>query len=125
MCGTYRDRSDNAWGIYILAGVEKVSASPESGLVVIMGTADPEMLRSRIERKLVRPVKFFRHSGVAPEPVDAHHRWAAPRYAPQQHGGAGPEPVEAHHRWAAPRYAPQQHGGVAPDPVDAHRWAAP
>ncbi|KAM0928230.1 hypothetical protein ACQ4PT_002354 [Festuca glaucescens] len=77
--------------IHSYLGVDKVSVSPQTGLVVITGpaAADAEMLRRLIQYKLRRPVNIVSDGG-ATEPVDdgwgANH-WAPPPQFAQAYGG--------------------------------------
>jgi hypothetical protein len=86
------------------AGVKKVWASPEHGMVVVYGTADAYALRRRIESEMVRPVEIV--SGGSP-PYYYPVATAAPYYGPPllpAYGGKGgaPQPPPHAYAWANP-----------------------
>ena len=104
-----------------------MSAAPETGLVVVTGTADAERLRRRIERTLDRPVKIISDS-AAPEPHDRAgwgayaNRWVPAPPEPFQHQPYGGG-------WAAPRAPPRLNYGAPqmayPYAAMNHPWEAP
>lgn len=95
------------------AGVDKVSVSPQTGLVVITGPAavDADMLRRLIQYKLRRPVNIVSDGGT-PEPVDAgwgSNHWAPPHFAPTYGGWAMPHPYgapQSGHPYVGSHWAP-------------------
>jgi hypothetical protein len=92
----YTDRSD----VGVDVGVEKVSASTRTGLVVVSGRADVRMLKRRIENTMGKPVNIISDGGAAPEPVNAG--WERPNH------------WERPNNWAPPQHAPPRRGWVIP-----------
>jgi hypothetical protein len=106
------------------AGVDKVSVSPQTRLVVITGpaAADADMLRRLIQYKLRSPVSIVSDGGT-PEPVDsgwgANH-WVPPlqysgRVMPHPHGVPQQSYSYAGSHWAPPRSRHVSYGMPARD----------
>lgn len=96
------------------AGVERVSASPGTGLVVVDGTADAMVLRRRIEHKMRRPVTIMRDGTEDLPPEPDHHYYgmrhlAPPQYAPQ------PAVHPTYYTWGTT--TPYPHHRYPPQPV--------
>ncbi|XBI75274.1 hypothetical protein VPH35_068660 [Triticum aestivum] len=94
-----------------LLGVERVWASPDTGLVVVAGTADPAALRRRIRRKMRRPVAIL---------SDGSTPYAGPTTTPHWHYGAGDAPPSSMppYGWgtAPPQHAYYSHPQRPPPP---------
>ncbi|XBI85791.1 hypothetical protein VPH35_093875 [Triticum aestivum] len=111
-----------------LLGVERVWASPDTGLVVVAGTADPAALRRRIRRKMRRPVAILSDGSTpyaGPGPTTPHWHYGtgdAPPSSmpPYGWGTAPPPPPHAYYSHPQPPPPPPPpgypYGGWASDP---------
>ncbi|KAM0884124.1 hypothetical protein ACQ4PT_031198 [Festuca glaucescens] len=98
------------------AGVSRVWASPEQGLVVVHGTADAYALRRRIERKMERPVEIVSDSGSAPyyyPGTTAASHYGPPQLPPPPHAYYSHPPPVSSYPYAAGGYGA---GWADPDP---------
>jgi hypothetical protein len=101
--------------LYVYAGVSRVWASPEQGLVVVHGTADAYALRRRIERKMERPVEIVSDGGSAPYYYPGTTT-AASHYGPPQLPAYG---------WGSAPPPPPPHAYYShPPPVNSYPYAA-